>query len=99
MPLEKYYKPAVLTFLMSKKKGILGMRKVKVTSKMQVTLPRKMVSESFPRIKEAVILSYPHRLVVMSEEEFERLYPALMSEASLARDWLSPEDEKAWKDL
>jgi hypothetical protein len=29
----------------------------------------------------------------------ERLYPALASEAVLQRDWLSPEEDEAWRDL
>lgn len=29
----------------------------------------------------------------------ERLYPALASEAVLKRDWLSPEEDEAWRDL
>lgn len=29
----------------------------------------------------------------------ERLEAALLSEAALAKDWLSPEEERAWQDL
>lgn len=33
------------------------------------------------------------------EVRAHRLSSALLSEKSLAKDWLSKEDEKAWKDL
>jgi hypothetical protein len=29
----------------------------------------------------------------------ERFEPTLLSESSLAKDWLKPEEDKAWKDL
>lgn len=29
----------------------------------------------------------------------ERLEPAVLSESSLAKDWLKPEEDEAWRDL
>ncbi|MFH1650396.1 MAG: AbrB/MazE/SpoVT family DNA-binding domain-containing protein [Candidatus Woesearchaeota archaeon] len=85
---------------MNKKSRLLDIKTVTITDKWQVAIPKKArESGGFSKNRQAVILSYPHRLIIMSEDEFEKMYPALMSEKSLARDWLSPEDEAAWKDL
>jgi hypothetical protein len=35
----------------------------------------------------------------LKHKNVERLEAALLSEAALAKDWLSPEEEQAWQDL
>ena len=90
----------ILTILMNKKNRLLDIKTVTITDKWQVAIPKKARElGGFSKNGQAVILSYPHRLIIMTDDEFEKLYPALMSEKSLAEHWLSPEDEKAWKDL
>ena len=32
-------------------------------------------------------------------EDAERMQPLLLSESALAKDWLRPEEEEAWRDL
>ncbi len=38
------------------------------------------------------------RFLKLSRQE-EKLEPALLSETSLAKDWLNPEEDEAWSDL
>ncbi|RUM58741.1 MAG: DUF2281 domain-containing protein [Persephonella sp.] len=39
------------------------------------------------------------RLIKLNEIHKEKLETAILSENSLKEDWLSPEEEEAWKDL
>jgi len=39
------------------------------------------------------------RLIKLNEINKEKLETAILSEKSLKEDWLSPEEEEAWKDL
>jgi len=39
------------------------------------------------------------RLIKLNEMQKEKLETAILSEGSLKEDWLSPEEEEAWKDL
>ena len=39
------------------------------------------------------------RLIKLNEIHKEKLETAILSEKSLKEDWLSPEEEEAWKDL
>ncbi|WP_457627373.1 DUF2281 domain-containing protein [Persephonella sp.] len=39
------------------------------------------------------------RLIKLNELSKEKLETAILSEASLKEDWLSPEEDEAWKDL
>jgi len=38
-------------------------------------------------------------LSLKSQYQQEKLEITMMSESSLAKDWLSPEEDEAWKDL
>jgi hypothetical protein len=53
--------------------------------------------ERLPVSKLPDLLGFIHRLQDVPGEE--KLCGALMSESSLAKDWLSPEEDEAWQDL
>jgi hypothetical protein len=53
--------------------------------------------EQLPVSKLPDLLEFIHRLHDAPSEE--ELCGALMSESSLAKDWLLPEENEAWQDL
>jgi hypothetical protein len=52
--------------------------------------------ESIPEKDFDALLVFIHSLKSRNAED---IVPALLSESSLAKDWLSPEEEVAWADL
>ena len=79
-------------------------RTVTVTSKGQIVIPKEM-RERLGKTKKLVVLSFEDRLelrrfddVAAFLSEKGKIAP-LMSEASLARVWNTPEEDEAWKDL
>jgi hypothetical protein len=52
--------------------------------------------ESIPEKDFDALLVFTHSLKSRNAED---IVPALLSESSLAKDWLSPEEEVAWADL
>lgn len=53
--------------------------------------------EEVPEPLLAEVLDFIHFLKARAVRE--RLEPAVMSESSLAKDWLKPEEDEAWRDL
>ena len=56
----------------------------------------KQEIEKLPDHKAAEVLDYVRFLIT---QENEILSSTLVSEPSLATDWLTPEEDEAWKDL
>ena len=82
------------------------MKTVKVSDKGQIAIPVDIREEAgIERGDELVILESNGKILLEKseiistkmEDDFKDLLKA--SEMSLAKDWLSPEDEEAWKDL
>lgn len=77
-------------------------RTATITSKGQICIPN--IARNLAGFKEGTkvnILIYPDRVELrpMEEERNEALMCMLASEEALAKNWLSKEDEEAWKDL
>lgn len=89
-----------LTFLTSKKM-IVDVKTATITEKGQISIPKEIrKNKNFKVGNKVVILSYDDRIEIVPMEEYvERIAPALISEKSLAKGWLSKEDEEAWKNL
>lgn len=89
-----------LTFLTSKEM-LVDVKTAKITEKGQISIPKEIRrSKGFKNGKKIVILSYENRIEIIPLQTYmKKIYPALMSEKNLAKDWLSKEDEEAWKDL
>lgn len=51
------------------------------------------------KLLEKVRLAAPQRAIVTILNDSSEDSVALLSEASLSKDWLSPEEEEAWKAL
>ena len=80
---------------------VLEMRTVKITSKGQIAIPKEIRSVSgFKEGTKVAILAFKDRIVLQPMRKFsEGMLTAIASEKVLAKDWLSKEDEEAWKDL
>lgn len=78
---------------------LIEMKTVTITEKGQIAIPKDLRKRSgFKEGTKVVILAFKNRIELMPlEEYYERMYPAIMSEKALAKDWLSEADEKAWK--
>ncbi len=81
--------------------GLLEIKTATVTAKGQIALPKNMRKlKGYINGERVAILAYPDRIEIRPMRDVEeRLGTAIASERSLAKDWLSPADEKAWKDL
>jgi len=77
------------------------MRSATITSKGQIVIPKEIREiEGFKEGEKIVILAFEDHVELRSMKRInEEMFPALASEAVLAKDWLSKEDEEAWKDL
>ncbi len=81
--------------------ALLEIKTVKITDKGQIALPKEVRElEGFEEGTKIVLLAFPDHLELRPLEQLnEKIFPALASEKSLAKDWLSAEDELAWKKL
>lgn len=80
---------------------LVEVRTARITEKGQIVIPKEIREiEGFKTGTKVAILAYADHVELRPLEDVqERLFPALASEKSLAKEWLSPEDEEAWKDL
>lgn len=80
---------------------LLEMKTVKITEKGQVAIPRDIRElEGFEEGDKVVILAFDNRVELRPLAQFEeKMFTVWASEKSLAKDWLSEEDEEAWKGL
>ncbi|HLD02853.1 MAG TPA: AbrB/MazE/SpoVT family DNA-binding domain-containing protein [Candidatus Nanoarchaeia archaeon] len=80
---------------------LLGMRTVTITSKGQIALPKEVRKLSgFKDGKKLAVFAMKDRIELLPMEEIEeRWFAALMSEKSLAKTWLTKEENKRWKHL
>jgi len=75
---------------------VLELRTVKITSKGQIAIPRSLREKSgFHEGDRALIVVFKDRLEILSESRMN----SILSEASLGKEWLSVEEDEAWKDL
>ncbi|MBI2668987.1 AbrB/MazE/SpoVT family DNA-binding domain-containing protein [Candidatus Woesearchaeota archaeon] len=80
---------------------LVEMKTVKITEKGQIAIPRDIRElEGFEEGERVAILAFEDRVELRPLKQFnERMFTALASEGALAKDWLSKEDEVAWKNL
>ncbi len=80
---------------------LIEMRTSKITSKGQIAIPKDIRDiEGFKEGTKIAILAFENRIELRPLKQMnEKMYTAVASEKSLAKDWLSKEDEEAWKDL
>ena len=82
---------------------IKDIRTVKITSKGQISIPSVVIARAgFEEGAKVNVISYDDRVELRPMKK-EKLSDAMMamlaSEKAFAKNWLSKEDEEAWKDL
>ena len=77
------------------------MRTATITGKGQISIPKDIRDiGNFEVGSKVAIVTFDDRIEIRPLREFnEKLFPALASEKVLAKDWLSKEEDEAWKDL
>ncbi len=80
---------------------LLEIKTATITGKGQIAIPKEIrEKEGFTEGTKVAILAFEDRIEVRSFAQFnEQSFPALASEKALAKEWLSTEDEEAWKNL
>lgn len=81
--------------------SLLEMKTAKITEKGQISIPRDIRElEGFEEGEKIVIMAFKDRVELRPLGQFnEKMFTLLASEKTLAKDWLSKEDEAVWKDL
>lgn len=86
----------------------MEIKTIKLSAKGQLCIPQEMREEvGFKEGEKLILIAKGNEIIIqksnnifekmkLDKESFETM---LMSEAALAKDWLSKEDEEAWKDL
>ena len=80
---------------------LLEVKTSTITGKGQIAIPRDIREiEGFKEGTKVAILAFKDRVELRPLKQLnDKLLNALASEKSLSKDWLSKEDEKAWKRL
>ena len=80
---------------------LLEIRTTKITGKGQIAIPKDIRDkEGFKEGTKIAILAFEDRVELRPLLQLnEKMFFLLASEKSLAKDWLSKEDEAAWKNL
>tara|TARA_B100000315_G_C14339824_1_gene479072 strand:- start:205 stop:450 length:246 start_codon:yes stop_codon:yes gene_type:complete len=80
---------------------LVEMRTIKITEKGQIAIPKEIRKiKGFKTGSKIAILAFKDHIELRPLKQFnKKIYPVLMSEKALSKDWLSKKDEKAWKDL
>ena len=72
-----------------------------ITTKGQICIPHvARTMKGFKEGSKVSILVYPDRVELRPMKQLsEKLFPALVSEDVLAKEWNTKEEDEAWKDL
>jgi AbrB family looped-hinge helix DNA binding protein len=78
---------------------LLDIKTATVTAKGQIAIP-KNIRKRFKEGTKVAVLAFEDKIELRPFQQFtEKMFPALASEKSLAKDWLRKEEDEAWKDL
>jgi len=80
---------------------LVEIKSATITERGQIAIPKEIRErEGFSEGTKIAILAYEDHVELRSMKQVnEKMFTAYASEKSLARDWNSKEDEKAWKNL
>lgn len=81
--------------------SLIEMKSATITEKGQIAIPKHIRDiEGFKKGSKIAILAFEDRVELRPMKQIsEKMFSALASEKVLAKDWLSKEDEEAWKNL
>ncbi|MEK6955586.1 MAG: AbrB/MazE/SpoVT family DNA-binding domain-containing protein [Nanoarchaeota archaeon] len=78
----------------------MEMKTATITQKGQIVIPKSIRDlEGFKEGSKIAILAYEDRIELRPLKQIKKMFTALASEKVLAKDWMSKEDEEAWKGL
>jgi len=80
---------------------LIEMRTVKITEKGQIAIPKDIRKlGGFKQGSKVAILAYKDKIEIRPLKELdENMFNLVVSEKNLAKDWLSKEEDEAWKNL
>ena len=79
---------------------LMEMKTATITQKGQIVIPKSIRDlEGFKEGSKIAILAYEDRIELRPLKQIKKMFTALASEKVLAKDWMSKEDEEAWKGL
>ena len=80
---------------------LIEVKTAKITEKGQIAIPKDIRDlEGFKEGTKVAILAYEDRVELRPMNQIhEKMYTALASEKSLAKDWNGKEEDKAWRKL
>ena len=81
--------------------ALIEIKTAKITEKGQIAIPKDIRDiEGFKEGSKIAILAFEDRIELRAMGQIsEKMFTALASEKSLAKDWNSKEDDEAWKNL
>jgi len=81
--------------------ALIEIKTAKITEKGQIAIPKDIRDiEGFKEGSKIAILAFEDRIELRAMGQIsEKMFTALASEKSLAKDWSSKEDDEAWKNL
>ena len=81
--------------------SIIEIRSVTITEKGQIAIPKNMRKiKGFKTGSKIAIMAFEDHVELRPLKQIsEKIEAAVASEKSLAKDWNSKEDDKAWKNL
>ena len=81
--------------------GLIEVKTATITEKGQIAIPKDIRSlKGFEKGSKVAILAFEDRIELRPMSQIsEKMFTALASEKSLAKDWNSKEDDDAWKNL
>ncbi len=78
---------------------VVGIRSATITDKGQISIPKDIRDEDFKEGSKVAVISYKDRIEIRPMKFLENMFTAYASEKALAKDWDSPEEDKAWRNL
>ena len=80
---------------------LLEIRTAKITEKGQIVIPKDIRNlKGFKEGAKIAVLAFEDRIELRPVGRItQKMFTALASEKSLAKDWNSKEDDRAWKNL
>ena len=81
--------------------AVLEIKTVTITEKGQIAIPKGIrKKEGFKVGTKIALIAFEDHVEIRSLSSFnEKMFPALATEKVLARDWNSPEEDTAWRNL
>ena len=80
---------------------LIGMKTVTITGKGQIAIPKSMrKTKAFKEGAKLAVFAFQNQIILRPLDQVkEELGWMKLGEETLSKNWLSKEDEKAWKNL